>query len=55
MRQYAQLEESCKLATLSDPDEIRITDGALQLSLELPRGGVSLVAIKWPIERPCDR
>ena len=46
-QQYAELEDSCQLKTLSDPEKIRIADGAVQLTFELPRAGVSLVTIEW--------
>ena len=46
-RQYAQLEEASKLATVADPEKITLDQGNAALKFELPRQGVSLLIFEW--------
>jgi xylan 1,4-beta-xylosidase len=45
--QYAALEQSSQLALLNSPEWLHPTSGKLDLRLELPRQGVSLLVLDW--------
>jgi xylan 1,4-beta-xylosidase len=46
-RQYGQLEEASRLATLGPSEALRIANGAATVKFNLPRQGVSLLVVEW--------
>jgi xylan 1,4-beta-xylosidase len=47
-RQYAQLQEASKLATLPEaPASVSLAAGSAKLNFDLPRQGVSLLMLEW--------
>ena len=56
-QQYAQLEKSGQLQMLADPSPIEVLDGRADIHFDLPRAGVSLLVLQWPVSGrlPSDR
>jgi xylan 1,4-beta-xylosidase len=47
-KQYAALEKAGKLATVSAPEKISVSQGTATLKFALPRQGVSLLVLELP-------
>ncbi len=45
--QYAQLEKAGRLASLGEPEALRVEDAKLTLRFSLPRQAVSLLVVEW--------
>ena len=41
------LQRASQLATLGEPEEVRVAGGAATVKFDLPRQGVSLLLLEW--------